>query len=315
MGDKNVICNHNHLISMIPKYKIMCPNNNSFIQKKENETILETFNNMLLKIQDFSNIFNKQNDYLKIRKKSIKFLKEITRQFCLCDKTFHLALTLLDKIYLKIDKTQFVQSIAIFCLIFASKFIEEDTYKSNLIQKAYSKFFSENYLTDEFYILNLLDYDINITTTYDILKYLLNYRLIYFKDEKEIFAKYSQKYSIFHLAIGYLNILVENNIILSLTPFQISFGIIQLIRKRIGLNPFRIEFFQEFEHYTHDEYINKGYEIFFNIFYRKKNKTIENKGNEIKCISYNKKEINESDNNQKNENDDLLFLIRKVKTL
>ena len=33
MGDKNVICNHNHLISMIPKYKIMCPNNNSFIQK------------------------------------------------------------------------------------------------------------------------------------------------------------------------------------------------------------------------------------------------------------------------------------------
>ena len=137
MGDKNVICNHNHLISMIPKYKIMCPNNNSFIQKKENETILETFNNMLLKIQDFSNIFNNQNDYLKIRKKSIKFLKEITRQFCLCDKTFHLALTLLDKIYLKIDKTQFVQSIAIFCLIFASKFIEEDTYKSNLIQKAY----------------------------------------------------------------------------------------------------------------------------------------------------------------------------------
>ena len=77
MGDKNIICNHNHLISMIPKYKIMCPNNNSFIQKKENETILETFNNMLLKIQDFSNIFNKQNDYLKIMEKFSKFVIQI----------------------------------------------------------------------------------------------------------------------------------------------------------------------------------------------------------------------------------------------
>ena len=315
MGDRNMICKHNHLISILPKYKISCPNQNYLIQKKEDETIIETFNNMLNKIQDFSNLFNIKSNYLKLRKETIIFLKEITSQFCLCDRTFHLALTLLDKIFLKIDNTKFIQSISMFCLIFAAKFVEEDTFKANLIQQTYSKFFSENYLTDEFYILNLLDYDINITTTYDILKYLLNYRLIYFKDEKEIFAKYSQKYSIFHLAIGYLNILVENNIILSLTPFQISFGIIQLIRKRIGLNPFRIEFFQEFEHYTHDEYINKGYEIFFNIFYRKKNKTIEKKGNEIKCISYNKKEINESDNNQKNENDDLLFLIRKVKTL
>ncbi len=315
MGDRNMICKHNHLISILPKYKITCPNQNQLIQKKEDETIIETFHNMLNKIQDFSNLFNFKSNYLKLRKETIIFLKEITSQFCLCDRTFHLALTLLDKIFLKIDNTKFIQSISMFCLIFAAKFVEEDTFKANLIQQTYSKFFSENYLSDEFYILNLLDYDINITTTYDILKYLLNYRLIYFKDEKEIFVKYSKKYSIFHLAIGYLNILVENNIILSLTPFQISFGIIQLIRKRIGLNPFRIEFFQEFEHYTHNEYINKGYEIFFNIFYKKKNNTIENKGNEIKCISYNKKEINESDNNQKNENDDLLFLIRKVKTL
>ena len=195
MGDRNMICKHNHLISILPKYKIICPNHNHLIQKKEDETIIESFNNMLIKIEDFSNLINMKNNYLKLRKETIIFLKEITSQFCLCDRTFHLALTLLDKIFLKIDNTRFIQSISMFCIIFAAKFVEEDTYKANLIQQTYSKFFSENYLSDEFYLLNLLDYNFNITTNYDILEYFLNYKLLYFKDEKKIFEKCSKKFS------------------------------------------------------------------------------------------------------------------------
>ena len=313
-----MICKHNHLISILPKYKITCPNQNQLIQKKEDETIIETFHNMLNKIQDFSNLFNFKSNYLKLRKETIIFLKEITSQFCLCDRTFHLALTLLDKIFLKIDNTKFIQSISMFCLIFAAKFVEEDTFKANLIQQTYSKFFSENYLSDEFYILNLLDYNFNITTTYDILEYFLNYKLIYFKDEKMIFEKYSKKFSVYHLAIEYLNSLIEKNIILTLTPIQISFGIIQLIRKRIGLNPFKTELYQEFGYFKNDEIMNKGYEIFIKIFYKKKNKVIENKERENKCLS--DKKINKENNIKEeeivqDENNNLMSLIRKVKTL
>ena len=309
-----MICNHNHLISILPKYKIICPNHNHLIQKKEDETIIESFNNMLIKIEDFSNLIKIKNNYLKLKKKKIIFLKEITSQFCLCDRTFHLALTLLDKIFLKIDNTRFIQSISMFCIIFAAKFVEEDTYKANLIQKTYSKFFSENYLSDEFYLLNLLDYNFNITTNYDILEYFLNYKLIYFKDEKKVFEKYSKKFSVYHLAIEYLNSLIEKNIILTLTPIQISFGIIQLI----GLNPFRTELYQEFGYYKQDELMNKGYEIFMKIFYKKKNKDIENKERENKCFSDKKinKDIHVKENEIiQNENNNLMSLIRKVKTL
>ena len=313
-----MICKHNHLISILPKYKIICPNHNHLIQKKEDETIIESFNNMLIKIEDFSNLINIKNNYLKLRKETIIFLKEITSQFCLCDRTFHLALTLLDKIFLKIDNTRFIQSISMFCIIFAAKFVEEDTYKANLIQQTYSKFFSENYLSDEFYLLNLLDYNFNITTNYDILEYFLNYKLIYFKDEKKVFEKYSKKFSVYHLAIEYLNSLIEKNIILTLTPIHISFGIIQLIRKRIGLNPFRTELYQEFGYYKQDELMNKGYEIFMKIFYKKKNKDIENKERENKCFSDKKinKDIHVKENEIiQNENNNLMCLIRKVKTL
>jgi hypothetical protein len=273
---------------------------------------------MLIKIEDFSNLINTKNNYLKLRKETIIFLKEITSQFCLCDRTFHLALTLLDKIFLKIDNTRFIQSISMFCIIFAAKFVEEDTYKANLIQKTYSKFFSENYLSDEFYLLNLLDYNFNITTNYDILEYFLNYKLIYFKDEKKVFEKYSKKFSVYHLAIEYLNSLIEKNIILTLTPIQISFGIIQLIRKRIGLNPFKTELYQEFGYFKNDEIMNKGYEIFMKIFYKKKNKDIENKERENKCFSDKKinKDIHVKENEIiQNENNNLMSLIRKVKTL
>ena len=51
------------------------------------------------------------------------------------------SITLLDKIYLKINNIQFIQSISIFCIIFAAKFVEEDTFKANLIQKTYLNLF------------------------------------------------------------------------------------------------------------------------------------------------------------------------------
>ena len=314
MGDrKNQICQHNHLICTHPQNKMKCLNNNILLNiRKDDKTTLEILKNMLIKIPDYSKLIYESNDYIKIRKQIIIFLKEITCQFYLCDKTFHLALSLLDRIFLKINNIQFIQSIAMFCIILACKFIEEDTFKANLIQKTYSKFFTENYLSDEFYILNLLDFNFNITSTYDILLYFLNYRLIYFKDEKDIFEKYSQKFSVYHLAIEYLNNLIEKNIVLTLNPIQISFGIIQLIRKRIGLNPFKIELYKEFAFLNNEKNINKGYEIFFNIFYKKKNKLSEKEEKENKNSSDKNIIIQEKKNYENFQNENLLCLIRKA---
>ena len=48
------------------------------------------------------------------------------------------------------------------------------------------------------------------------------------------------------MTIVYLNKLFENEIILSLNPLEIAFGIIQLIRKRLKLIPEKKDFYKIF---------------------------------------------------------------------
>jgi hypothetical protein len=281
----------------IPNYKYLYPqqksidsfhiNNYEYIDKETHKNILK---NMLCKVENLSLLLYEKKSYIKKRKSNILLLKQITNEFHLSDRTFHLALVFIDKIFLKIKTIKLIDLISIFCLILATKFVEEDKRKITLIQKKYLKNKTNNLFFDEFYILTLLDFDYNITTSYDLLEYFLNYKLIFFEDEKEKVKKKLKNFTIEQLCYAYLNNLIEKNILLTLNSIQIVLGIIKLIRKRFGLEPNKFKFFNEFDNYN-DDFLNKGYEMFLGFFYQKKHEKNENekKGNEdevnnkIKC--------------------------------
>ena len=206
-------------------------------------------------------------------------LKEILINYSLSDKTFHLAISLLDSIFMKINAINEMNIIAIFCLIIASKFIENDSFKSTLLEQNYSKQISSNYKNDEIYILKLIDYNLNITTAYDVLNLILTQQNILFDGEEK-----KNKFSTHHMAIVYLNKLIENEIILSLNPIEIAFGIIQLIRKRLKLVPENKEIYKLFFKDYNNKNFTKAYLIFYNLFCNKnkrnENKQIQNYENE-----------------------------------
>ena len=256
-------------------YKI---NNYESIDEETHKNILKQ---MLRKTENLSILLYEKKNYIKRRKSNILLLKQISNEFLLSDRTFHLALLFIDKIFLKIKTVKLIDVISIFCLILATKFVEEDKNKIRLIKQKYLRNKTNNLFFDEFYILSLLDFDYNITTSYDLLEYFLNYKLLFFENEKEKVKKKLKNFTIEQLCYAYLNNLIEKNILLTLNPIQIVLGIIKLIRKRFGLEPNKFEVFKEFDYYN-DDFLNKGYEMFLGFFYQKKQEKNENemKGNE-----------------------------------
>ena len=256
-------------------YKI---NNYESIDEETHKNILKQ---MLRKTENLSILLYEKKNYIKRRKSNILLLKQISNEFLLSDRTFHLALLFIDKIFLKIKTVKLIDVISIFCLILATKFVEEDKNKITLIKQKYLRNKTNNLFFDEFYILSLLDFDYNITTSYDLLEYFLNYKLLFFENEKEKVKKKLKNFTIEQLCYAYLNNLIEKNILLTLNPIQIVLGIIKLIRKRFGFEPNKFEVFKEFDYYN-DDFLNKGYEMFLGFFYQKKQEKNENemKGNE-----------------------------------
>ena len=147
------------------------------------------------------------------------------------------------------------------------------------MEQNYSKQISSNYKNDEIYILKLIDYNLNITTAYDVLNLILTQQNILFDGEEK-----KNKFSTHHMAIVYLNKLIENEIILTLNPIEISFGIIQLIRKRLKLIPENKEIYKLFFKDYNNKNYTKAYLIFYNLFCNKnkrnENKQIQNYENE-----------------------------------
>lgn len=275
------LCYHQYLISNNKENVFLCPNiNDSNLNRNSDiDDYFMIFQNLMTNFIDFSILYLSKKDYIKKRKKTILMLKEILINYSLSDKTFHLAISLLDSIFMKINAINEMNIIAIFCLIIASKFIENDSFKSTLLEQNYSKQISSNYKNDEIYILKLIDYNLNITTAYDVLNLILTQQNILFDGEEK-----KNKFSTHHMAIVYLNKLIENEIILTLNPIEISFGIIQLIRKRLKLIPENKEIYKLFFKDYNNKNFTKAYLIFYNLFCNKnkrnENKQIQNYENE-----------------------------------
>ena len=176
--------------------------------------------------------FNNKKDYLKIRQKVIRELKKINSQFSLSFQTFFLSVTYLDLICSKLTSFQYeeILLIANFCIIIAAKF-SEDGCKGFEIEKEYRKTISSNYHSDEIYIVKLLDYHLNLITSYQILIMMMRIGFI-FEDEnfnrKKMNCVYNQMEKMLYA-------FVESKNYIEMTPKEIAMGIIGFARESLGL--------------------------------------------------------------------------------
>ena len=209
--------------------KTIKPNN--FINKNENISCslwtLEEKNNAI--------IFLNKKGYLKQRAPLIKNMKNICSYFSLSLKTYFLSIEYLDKISSKIlnfnPKNLF--QISLLCLILAAKFNESGPKLIHL-QAELKKDLSKHYLEDEIYVLKLLNYKLNVHTSYDKLMEILYFGFI-FEGEDCNYGKMNYFYSYLEKI---LYIFSEVNSYINMTSNQIALGIIGYARELLGLTPF-----------------------------------------------------------------------------
>ena len=289
----NKPCDHRCLIRLSIKEFFICKNS-SFVSKS-NKCILKSPN--LYNSDYFSTLINNtltdhqlilQNkteylEYLAVRKNAVVLLKNLSSSFSLCDRTFHLSVLLLDRIYSKINSFNEINIISVFCLILAAKFAEDDACKASLLQKKYSHSLSSNYQSDEIYLLKLLDYNLTTSTAYDILSYMVSIGIVS-NDELKICTKQTVD-SIEHICLSYLNNLIQYNFVVPLSPLQIALGVIQICRKKIGLATYTNELVNKFELSNKDNLFKEGYSTFAKVLMKKRSKHSKIKEEESKSSS------------------------------
>ena len=184
---------------------------------------------------NLSNDYYNKKDYLKQRTPIIKNIKKICSYFSLSLKTYFLSVEYFDKICTKLSffNSSFLFQIYLYCIIFASKF-NEQTSKALLVQTTIKNDISRNYSADEIYVLNLLNYELNMNTSYDILIDILQLGFIF---EGEQF-NYNKMNYIYTNIEKILYIFSEMNSYINMTHKQIAICIIGFARELLGLEPF-----------------------------------------------------------------------------
>lgn len=182
-----------------------------------------------------SNLYINKKNYLKQRSPIIKNIKKISSYFSLSLKTYFLSVAYLDKICSKISffNQDAVFQISLFCLILAAKF-NENASKATFVQNSLRKNISKNYALDEMYVLNLLDYELNVYTSYDMLIDIMNFGFVF---QGENFNHKKLNYIYLYLE-KILYIYSEINNYIDFTSKQITLSIIGFARELMDLTPF-----------------------------------------------------------------------------
>lgn len=197
----------------------------------------EPLRNLLWALNEKENkkSFVNKKEYMKYRTNIIKNIKKLCQDFSFSLKTYFLSIEYLDNICSKIisfnPKTLF--QISLICLILAAKF-NEQTMKAQHFHSLIKHNISKNYLADEIYILQLLDYKLNIITPYDILKDILNCGFV-FEGENYDCEKMNYIYSKLETI---LFIFSERNSYISMTTKQIAISFIGFARELMNLIPY-----------------------------------------------------------------------------
>ena len=182
-----------------------------------------------------SNSYINKKNYLKQRAPIIKNIKKVSSYFSLSLKTYFLSVAYLDKICSKISffNQDAVFQISLFCLILAAKFNEKAS-KATFVQNSLRKNISKNYALDEMYVLNLLDYELNVYTSYDMLIDIMNFGFV-FQGENFNHKKLNNIYLYLEKI---LYIYSEINNYIDFTSKQITLSIVGFARELMDLTPF-----------------------------------------------------------------------------
>ena len=217
-----------------------CSSNNSIIKtiKPDNfQKKIEMFPSFswLLKENEIINNFYNKKDYLKQRNSIIKNIKKVCSYFSVSLSTYFLTVYYFDEVCSKFSSfnQNSLMQISLFCLILATKFNEE-TSKAVQMQKALKNNISKNYCEDEKYVLNLLNYKLNVHTPYDILMSILHSGFIFEGEEfnpKKMSYIYSNLENILYIFSGV-------NSYIDMTPKQIVISLVGFARELLGLSSY-----------------------------------------------------------------------------
>lgn len=238
-------CLHNKKCSCIQYPNILfCLNcSQTFFKDKEGNEFNITKPRYLLKNQVFDmplfmlncesdTILNFQNreKYLKIRTNIVKNMKKNCQILGLSKKIYFLSLQYLDIICSKLNSFNInnLTEISIYCIIIATKFLENRN-KYLQIRENFNNI--NNYGINELYILKLLNNNLCIHTSYDILMEFVNFGFI-LDDEKCSFAKVRSIYSKIEDILYFFS---EKKYFIDMTNKQIAFSFILFFREIIGL--------------------------------------------------------------------------------
>ena len=182
-----------------------------------------------------SNKFYNKKDYLKKRSSIIKNIKKICSYFSLSLKTYFLSVEYFDKICAKMSSfnPDFLFQISLFCIILATKFNEQAS-KTIQVQTELRNNISRNYTADEIYVLNLLNYELNIYTSYDILLDILNMGFVFHGEE----LNYKKMNYLYYNLEKILYIFSEMNSYIEMSPKKLAICMIGFARELLDLNPF-----------------------------------------------------------------------------
>ena len=179
------------------------------------------------------NFINKR-DYLKIRPLIIKKMKSFCANLKLSKKTFFLALDYLDHICSKMVsyKISDLTQISQFCLILATKY--QENREKAIEVKNYVGAAQNNFVKDELFLVQLLDYDLHVFTSYDILMDILHCGFLF---NGEQFSLNRMKV-IYEKIESMIYMLSESKYYLDMTNKEIALVIIGLIREILGLEAY-----------------------------------------------------------------------------
>ena len=179
-------------------------------------------------------MFYNKSGYLQIRASIVKKMKCFCNCFNLTKKTFFLALDYLDRIcsrMLSFDEVDLNQIYQL-CIILASKF-QENGVKGMEIKNIISKV-SNNYTKDELYLLQLLNYDLLVYTSYDILMDILHTGFL-FNNENFCMKK---MHTVYGKIENMIYLFSESKYYIDWTHKERALAIIGFIRETLGLVPF-----------------------------------------------------------------------------
>ena len=314
------ICHNCSLIRMI-KYK-----NNK--QNNENTKLLLSKSNYYYNIKNEINIFHltkniidEKNDYypqnkekseifqknktlyLKFRNKLINHIHNLCSEINSTYDCFYLSILLIDILIHKLNYIINNYQLDLFstiCFIISKKFIEKDKMKAEkynqylTICHSPQKFInSKDLILSEIECLKLLKYNINIPTSFTIMKYMFICGIIF---EEEISIKEYSK-----INEECLNLLLfcnnNNEIAFYYNPVLIVFSVIYIIRKKYKFKFMdTLDLFSLFDIKFNQikECVKLISKLYFNNNYLKSNNYIEKNINIKRSLSQNKKGANKN---------------------